>query len=202
MATVRLGVMSIQLSFQKSVFSMNMLKACVFSGVRGAGIKKNIFEMQNSLKTLEKSIILLKDDVKKLAITMQLMSYSRSLEGYFQDFMDVINFEDDLQKQEQYFIFLCGCHKCSRMLSFQYINRMYLINIKNNVDVKNSYFFFEGWLDDNELFFENMFDAVAPHFLQQGVNIKEIDKSIPWIGKDLSEYLLEKKDWQVNLFKD
>ncbi|MBQ3170778.1 MAG: hypothetical protein IJB53_02465 [Mailhella sp.] len=84
-------------------------------------------------------------------------------------------------------LFIIFGSKGERLQEIQNKNRIHLIFIKSIPLLQENIGFVESWIEDNELFFEDMKEALEEIFQFER---QERDK-IPWVGKDL---------WELGLF--
>jgi len=80
-------------------------------------------------------------------------------------------------------LFVIFGRKGEKLQEIQNKNRIHLILIKSIPLLQENIGFVESWIEDNELFFEDVKEALDELFQFER---QERDK-IPWVGKDLWE---------------
>lgn len=163
---------------------LRLSQVCQHSGIRGRGIAKLIFENENSIQILRSYC---KDEKDPCCAThvMQMYAHSITMKTFFKNISDFC-------EDQKGIISLFGID-CSDVVTLQCINRISLINIKHVHPLMLNFSFFESFIEDAELFFEDLFYAVEPYFLHHGVDISSIKKPVTWIGADLSDCLMSRR---------
>lgn len=154
---------------------------CHKSGVRRRGLEKRLFETKNFLNVLNEvdykhgifhEMEWIKDDVRNIHEFFHLINeccFTIKSDDYFSKAMVIAAL-----------ISLSG-KEGEKLKELQNKNRLHLIVIKSIPVLSKRIGFAESWIEDNELFFEDMKDALSEIFHFE----KQTEDKIPWVGNDL-----------------
>lgn len=178
-----------------------VLFVCQHSGIRGLGIFKRIYENESLIRCIYEAESRLScfDNVH----VFNFMKQSASLIGVFLHAVESILKLNATNTNDPYvflckivyeeihvvirkIFYLCGMNGCT-LINIQNMNRIMLKMVYNNVLLHTQYRFIESLIEDHELFFEDLLNALKDSFEENG---KRCTNACGWAGHDLTRYLL------------
>lgn len=178
-----------------SVILDRVLQVCRESGYRRMGIHKRIDENKNFICSLYKEHVAL--DQHFLAF----MNLAESFKIFFDGIVDALEstFPDvgkesatpicvkDVALTEclNRVLQLCGTGG-EKIVSLQNANRNIVYLLKNNTNISSKLFFTESWLEDHELFLEDLHHALEGAFERVHQTGDLVSPSLPWPGDDFT----------------
>lgn len=180
--------MNTQLRFSPEETLLRVLKVCRMSGYRRLGVQKRIQENMNFLHVVDERIQEIINDLlwfKENIVAIQV---------FFRDILEIfhgsIPSDADIKNSDYEWYINRMLHLCGKsgehLYTIQNKNRILLIVIKNIPWLSKNIGFTESWIEDHEMFFEDLFHALEHVFKKHKVQ----NTVIPWIGREYEEYLL------------
>lgn len=159
-----------------------ILHVCRHSGYRRMGVQKRIQENENFLMCIENA-------GEVLQACPWFAEAARSIHAFFQELQNIMDESSttshDAADSINSIVKMCGEYG-ENLRNIQNINRLLLIVIQNVPCIGKKMGYAESWIEDHELFFEDLRQAMEHVFA-----LREPFESVyPWMGREYRAFLL------------